>query len=82
MSLNEEDRVYGFKQSGKYDDIIALPHPVSKRRAHMSMRDRAAQFAPFSALAGYGDFMRDTAEAFAETRESGGLIYTKEDIED
>ncbi len=40
---------------GKYDDIINLPHYQSKTRAHMPMRDRAAQFAPFAALTGYGD---------------------------
>lgn len=35
-----------------YSDIIGLPHPVSTRRARMSRKDRAAQFAPFSALTG------------------------------
>ena len=36
-----------------YDDIIDLPHHVSLSRPRMSIRDRAAQFAPFSALTGY-----------------------------
>ena len=36
-----------------YQDIIALPHYVSKDRPHMSNHDRAAQFLPFSALTGY-----------------------------
>ena len=40
---------------GKYDYIINLPHHVSKRHPQMSMWNRAAQFAPFSALTGYGD---------------------------
>ncbi len=40
--------------TGKYDDIIDLPHYVSKNRKHMSLHDRAAQFAPFAALSGYG----------------------------
>ena len=35
---------------GDYDDIINLPHHQSDRRPHMSLYDRAAQFAPFSAL--------------------------------
>ena len=41
--------------SNKYDDIIDLPHFVSKNRKHMSNYDRAAQFAPFAALTGYGE---------------------------
>ena len=41
------------KVMGNYDDIINLPHHVSKRHPQMSMWNRAAQFAPFSALAGY-----------------------------
>ena len=39
----------------KYADIIDLPHPTSKRHPRMSMLERAAQFAPFAALTGYGD---------------------------
>ena len=38
-----------------YDDIIDLPHHVSKRHRPMSMLNRAAQFAPFAALTGYDD---------------------------
>ena len=42
---------------GKYDDIINLPHYVSKKHKRMSAFDRAAQFAPFAALTGYGDMI-------------------------
>lgn len=38
----------------RYDDIIDLPRPVSRRHAPMSRAQRAAQFMPFAALAGYG----------------------------
>ena len=44
-----------------YDDIIRLPHHQSSTRPHMSLHDRAAQFAPFAALPGYGDLVRETA---------------------
>ena len=37
----------------KYDDILYLPHPVSRRRSRMSNYDRAAQFSPFAALTGF-----------------------------
>ena len=39
---------------GKYDDIISLPHPTSKKHPPMSLEDRAVQFAPFASLTGYG----------------------------
>ena len=45
----------------RYDDIINLPHHVSTTRQRMSMHDRAAQFAPFSALVGYDDAVAETA---------------------
>lgn len=37
----------------KYEKIIRLPHKQSDTRNHMSLHDRAAQFAPFAALTGY-----------------------------
>lgn len=37
----------------KYDDILNLPRPVSRRRSRMSDYDRAAQFSPFAALTGF-----------------------------
>ena len=37
----------------RYDDIIDLPHHTSERHPRMARADRAAQFAPFSALSGY-----------------------------
>ena len=47
--------------SGPYDDIINLPHHVSRPRPQMPQADRAAQFAPFSALVGYGAALVETA---------------------
>lgn len=45
----------------KYDDIINLEHYVSKKRVPMSMENRAAQFAPFSALTGYSAAVKEKA---------------------
>ena len=43
-----------------YEDIINLPHHVSKTRPQMSMIDRAAQFSPFAALTGYDAAIKET----------------------
>lgn len=45
----------------RYNDIIKFPHHQSKKRPHMSLYDRAAQFAPFSALTGHDDAIKETA---------------------
>ena len=44
-----------------YDDIINMPHHVSKIRKPMSLQNRSAQFAPFSALTGYDEKIREVA---------------------
>ena len=46
--------------SGKYDDILHLPHHVSTKHPQMAMQARAAQFSPFAALTGYGEIIRET----------------------
>lgn len=50
-----------YKDEHRYDDIINLPHHQSKERAHMSLHDRAAQFAPFAALSGHEEAIEETA---------------------
>ena len=47
--------------TGKYDDIINMPHHVSKKHPQMPMEERAAQFAPFAALVGYEDAVEEMA---------------------
>lgn len=49
--------------TGKYDDMLQLPHHVSASRKPMAITARAAQFAPFAALSGYD----------AEVQEAGRL---------
>ena len=51
------------------DDIIRLPHRVSRNHPQMSMHDRAAQFAPFAALTGYESAVGETARLTSERRE-------------
>lgn len=50
-----------YKDEHIYDDIINLPHYQSKKRAHMSLEDRAAQFASFAALTGHEEAIEETA---------------------
>ena len=44
----------------KYNEIMGLPHHVSKNRPQMPMSDRAAQCAPFAALTGYDAAIKET----------------------
>ena len=61
-----------------YDDIINLPHHVSKRHPQMSMWNRAAQFAPFAALTGYEDAIKDKAQENESSYEESCQV-SKED---
>ncbi len=44
-----------------YSDILHLPHHQSSKHKHMSLHDRAAQFAPFAALKGYDSEIDESA---------------------
>ena len=57
---NFDDKSIGCKKS-KYEDIINLQYIKSTSRPHMSLHDRAAQFAPFAALTGHEDAIEETA---------------------
>lgn len=60
------------QETHKYDDIINLPHHVSKRHPQMSLLNRAAQFSPFAALTGHEAAIEETArltESFIELDE-------------
>ena len=48
------------RMNNRYNEIINLPHHVSKTRPQMPMSDRAAQFAPFAALTGYDSAIKET----------------------
>ncbi len=51
---------------GKYDDIINLPHHVSRVHPPMPMENRAAQFAPFAALTGHAAAIEETGRVTSE----------------
>ncbi len=52
-----------------YQDIINLPHHVSASRPHMPLSERAAQFSPFAALAGYREAIREAGRITSEKKE-------------
>ena len=52
---------------GYYDDIINLPHHVSKRHPQMSLWKRAAQFAPFAALTGYEESIKEETNSYTSS---------------
>jgi hypothetical protein len=64
----------------KYDDIINLPHHVSKEHPRMSMYMRAAQFAPFAALTGHDSAIQETAQRQQEAIESQSVHDEEIDI--
>ena len=53
----------------KYKDIINLPHHVSKKHPQMLIYARAAQFAPFAALTGYEEEVKETARQTSKRKE-------------
>ena len=44
-----------------YEDIVNMPHHVSKKYPQPTMADRAARFAPFAAITGYEEMVLEEA---------------------
>ena len=63
--------------SGRYDDMLFLPHPDPKTHPRMSPQDRAAQFSPFAALTGHSAVLREAASYFKEDARKAGGEYVK-----
>ena len=58
----------------EYDDIIRLPHYEPKRHPRMPLAARAAQFAPFAAVAGHDAAIREegrTTDSWTELGDFG-----------
>lgn len=53
--------MFNSKGPHRYDDMLDLPHHISKKRPRMSELSRAAQFAPFAALTGYDAQVKEAA---------------------
>ncbi len=54
-----KDKVH--KEFKQYEDMLHMPHHVSRRRPKMPIADRAAQFAPFAAVVGHETAVKEAA---------------------
>lgn len=61
-----------------YKHILNLPHHISKTRPQMPRLNRAAQFAPFAALTGHDEAVKETARLTDSKIELDE--YTKEEL--
>ena len=59
-----------------YDDIINLPYKKSKKHPPMSLYARSAQFAPFAALTGYEDAVKETGRLTSDKIEIDDELKT------
>ena len=71
-------RTQGMK--GRSDDIIDLPHHVSKKHPQMPVSDRAAQFSPFAALTGYDEAVEDTVRLDIDGKTDTEYVHDEEDM--
>lgn len=62
------------KSIESYSDIIDLPYAKSKAHSHMTPLERAAQFAPFAALVGHSDEIKEEARVTSKE-----IILTEEE---
>ena len=49
-----------------YEDIVDLPHHVSRKHPQPTMADRAARFTPFAAITGYEEMVLEEARVTDE----------------
>lgn len=68
----------------RYEDMLELPHHISPTRPRMCRKDRAAQFSPFAALAGYESAIFETGRLTGErirlTEEAKSLLDQKQQL--
>lgn len=58
--MKEMDKSEDIGDKFPYKDIINIKYPFSLKRERQSMSVRAGMFAPFAALTGYGDQVKET----------------------
>ena len=66
-----------------YEDIVNMPHHVSKKYPQPTMADRAARFAPFAAITGYEEMVLEEARVTddrIEMDESSKAALNEKDV--
>lgn len=74
-----KSKLFDYDKMHQYDDIIGLPHHVSETHPRMSLRDRAAQFAPFAALSGHHEAVKEAARLTEERTEQDEYLRAELD---
>lgn len=62
--MKKVDRTYK-----DYEDMLDMPRPISQKRQHMPIKDRAAQFAPFAAVVGHDAAVREAGRYTDQKKE-------------
>lgn len=57
------------REENSYEDILHLPHHVSKKHPQMSIYNRAAQFSPFAALTGHEEALQEARRRTKQEKE-------------
>lgn len=58
--MNEMDKLVDIEDKFPYKDIVDVKYPFPLKKERQSMAIRAGMFAPFSALTGYDDQIKET----------------------
>ena len=58
----------------RYQAILNRSHPISSKHPPMPREKRAAQFAPFAALTGYEDKIKETERIVNEKYEDNNIF--------
>lgn len=61
-------KAYDMQDIHDYRDIMDRPHPVSNKHPRMARIDRAAQFAPFAALTGHKEAVKESERQTEQKR--------------
>lgn len=67
-------------KNADYSDIIDMEAPVSKKHRRMFMEDRAAQFAPFAALSGHSELLKNTEKEVFQRENLKGQDFFEADF--